>query len=313
MNNMNPCASKSLKHSSQLIYMMNECINQKVINKAAGKVYLAIASYWGPKSRIYPSRETLAKICEYKHVRNITLQTAVLEKLSLISFTQKRIITSNKKYVGQNNVYRIDYSSLQSLYALAIQKKRKSTYNAKIKQQREDQKLDRELVKVIHTNNKIDPPNPNKIDPPFSMSISKHRSVNNNANRMDLFLSDKTLHTSCVNLIISKAKQQKKNGIIKLKQINAKQRWRIKMGLEFAKNDVKKLELDKQDTIISANRNLIDSNTLLLNKLTALLSRASLYGVRELFTSVDLRSLKRLCGGDLSGIMKLQAKSLGYN
>ena len=312
MNRAKQSTTKALKHSSQLIYMINECINQRVITKAAGKVFIAISSYWGPRSKIYPSRITLAKLCGYKTVRNITLQTAKLTGMNLLSFSQVRNKTKSGKYVAQNNVYKINYPALQALYALAIQKKRDIAYAAKIKQRKEDARLDRELVKVIHTTNKIDPPATDKNDPPFSTSISKHRSENNNASCMSLLSSLREQSITAFDSIIAKAKIQKKNGIIKIKQLNNHHNWRVKMGFEFAKNDKKKITQDKQDALIVTNRALIDSNTNQLNELTAKLSTAALYRDSSLFKQHDFDQLTALCGGTITGIAKVQSGLLGY-
>lgn len=125
--------NKAFGHSDQFVLMMQTCIDYKIISKATGKVFIAIASHWRKSNKMWPSRNTIADICGYKSVRNVTQHTAKLKELGLISFSQKRKATKSGKFVGQNNVYSINEVAFKSFHKLAVKALRDTKYKLTIK------------------------------------------------------------------------------------------------------------------------------------------------------------------------------------
>lgn len=161
-------AAKKLGHSAQLIALMQYCIEQKVIGRTCGNVFIAIAKNWNPKGLINPSRETLCRRTGLKDVRSITNHTKKLSKLNLISFFQPKSQEWFGQQCNKSNHYSFDYEALRQLFFTAKKK-------AKLASERAEHKA---ALAEASTAKNIPPKNEKNV-PPISSLLrnSQSRSI----------------------------------------------------------------------------------------------------------------------------------------
>lgn len=113
-----------IRHSAALISAIDLMIQTKTIKPGIGKTLQAIAAFWNPSGKIYPSQTTLASMTG-NHRRTIVSHIAALTSLRLIKTETQKSRVINGKPIASTLLYRFNTAQLGLLFnaARAVLKK----------------------------------------------------------------------------------------------------------------------------------------------------------------------------------------------